>query len=108
MLAGQRKRLDTVFGLQCTIAMGYEKIVEELHIEVVVLDDQHLLRYRSICPHLRFRTFERHAAGLEKLLKCRRSGRSLWTKRLGHRRSACGYSGAVLSIDLNFPELPNS
>src|SRR6201987_3866320 len=65
MLTSKRKRLDTVLGLQCTIAVRDEKIVEELHIEVVILDDQHLLPYRSIGVHLRFCNIQCHAPSLE-------------------------------------------
>src|SRR5207245_1438138 len=43
VLTGQHERLESILGLQCTITMCYEKIVEQLHIEVVVLDDQDLL-----------------------------------------------------------------
>src|SRR6202045_3808123 len=66
MLTSKRKRLDTVLGLQCTIAVSDEKIVEEFHIEVVVLDDQHLLPDRSSGVHLRFCTVQCHAPSLEK------------------------------------------
>src|SRR5271170_5728198 len=65
MLTSERERLDTVLGLQCTIAVSDEKIVEELHIEVVILDDQHLLTYRSIGNHLRFCNVQCHIPSLE-------------------------------------------
>ena len=71
MLTRQRKRLDTVLGLQCTIAVSNEKIVEELHIEVVILDDQHLLPYRSIALRLRFCNVQCHAPSLESDKFCR-------------------------------------
>src|ERR1700757_2348160 len=60
MLTSKRKCLDTVLGLQCTIAVSDEKVVEELHIEVVILNDQHLLPYRLIGVHLRFSNVQCH------------------------------------------------
>jgi hypothetical protein len=62
--------IDTVLGLQCTIAVSDEKIVEELHIEVIVFDDQHLLPYRSIGVHLRVHKVQRHAPSLERDRSC--------------------------------------
>jgi hypothetical protein len=65
MLTSERKRLDTVLGLQRTITVSDEKIIEELHIEVVILDDQYLLPYRPIGLHLRFCNVQCHAPSLE-------------------------------------------
>ena len=39
--AGELERLDAVAGLQGRVAMRLEEIVEELHVELVVLDDEH-------------------------------------------------------------------
>src|SRR5271155_166871 len=93
MLTSERERLDTVLGLQCTIAVSDEKIVEELHIEVIVFDDQHLLPYRSIDVPLRFRNVQCHAPSLESDRFCpiatapaeRERGR-LRARRAGNRR----------------------
>src|SRR5215204_4470377 len=38
--AGELERLDAVAGLQGGVAMRLEEVVEELHIELVVLDDE--------------------------------------------------------------------
>jgi hypothetical protein len=55
--SGERKRFGAGPGLQRAIPVRHEEIVEELHIEVVVLDDQHLLRPAKT----RFRDFHHHA-----------------------------------------------
>src|SRR5579864_9372484 len=55
MLAGELQRFHAVLGLQRRIAMGFEQIMEKLHVEIVVLDDQHPLARplghgTSLCP----------------------------------------------------------
>ena len=45
MRARELDRLDAVAGLQRRIAMRLEQVVEELHVELVVFDDQHRLRH---------------------------------------------------------------
>ena len=62
VLSDQGDRLDTVLGLQCAIAVRHEQIVEELHIEVVILDDQDLLPRERIGRPVQFRNFERHSS----------------------------------------------
>src|ERR1051325_12247600 len=42
--------------------MRFEKVVEELHVELVVLDDQHLLRHRLVDRAVLYTRFERHVA----------------------------------------------
>src|ERR1051325_12219214 len=42
--------------------MRFEKVVEELHVELVVLDDQHLLRHRLVDLAVLYARFERHVA----------------------------------------------
>src|ERR1039457_6052579 len=52
VLAREIERLDTVAGADGLVAMGFQKVVEELHIQLVVLHDQDGLRHfpRPICP----------------------------------------------------------
>src|SRR6202040_3933915 len=97
MLTSKCKRLDTILGLQCTIAVSDEKIIEELHIEVVILDDQHLLPYRSIGVHLRFCSVQCHAPSLEKRqiappspCACRKGAGGAAARRSGNRRFRTG------------------
>ena len=40
MLAGKVHRIDPVAGADGLVAMGLQQIVEELHIELIVLHDQ--------------------------------------------------------------------
>src|SRR5215470_6095869 len=75
MLTRKFESFDPVFALQRTIAMGYEKIIEELHIEIVVLDDQHLLPERSSGVRLRCRILEPHAHRPRKAAGCRLANR---------------------------------
>ena len=42
VLAGERQRAQPLAGLQSLVALGVQKVVEELHIELVILDDQGL------------------------------------------------------------------
>src|SRR5260221_2904063 len=44
MQARELQRLHTVLGLQGVVTMRLEQVVEELHIELIVLDDQYGLR----------------------------------------------------------------
>src|SRR6516162_4294459 len=77
MLTGERKRFKAIPGLQRTIPVCHEEVIKELHIEVVVLDDQDLLPRRRMGVLVRFRHFERHASpASRKVLKCRRKGPS--------------------------------
>jgi hypothetical protein len=48
VLARDLERRQAVAGLQHPVAMRLEKIVEELHIELVVLDNEH--RFERGCP----------------------------------------------------------
>src|ERR1700757_4110355 len=83
MLSGECKRFNAVPGLQRTIPMCHEEIIKELHIEVVVLDDQDPLPRRRIGVLVRPRHFERHASPASiKVLKCQRKGRSQSADRL--------------------------
>src|SRR5690606_3611394 len=45
MIPGDREDLYPVARLQRPVAMGFQKVVEELHIKLVVLDDDHCLRH---------------------------------------------------------------
>ena len=46
MLARDVERLHAVLGLQDLVAVRVEQVVEELHVQLVVLDDQNRLRLR--------------------------------------------------------------
>src|SRR3546814_15465611 len=46
-----RQGLDAVARLQRPVAMGFQKVVEQLHIELVVLDDGHCLRHTTSSEH---------------------------------------------------------
>ena len=50
MLAREIERLDAVAGLTVCVAMRLEEIVEELHVELVVLHDQNCLRPSAAAP----------------------------------------------------------
>ena len=52
------ERFQAVAGLQRLVAVGVEQVVEELHVELVVLDDQDRLGHR-----LRLRRFDRPMMG---------------------------------------------
>src|SRR5690349_11044120 len=43
VLASEVERLDPIAGSNGRIAMGFQQVVEELHVQFVVLDDQHRL-----------------------------------------------------------------
>src|SRR3546814_2192996 len=47
MFPRDRQGLDAVARLQRPVAMGFQKVVEQLHIELVVLDDEHCLRHTT-------------------------------------------------------------
>ena len=49
MLAGEIERRETVARLEHTIAIGFEQIVKQLHVELVVLNDENRLRLRRCC-----------------------------------------------------------
>src|SRR5689334_15061799 len=110
VLPSKRERFDTVLRLQCNIAMGDEKVIEELHIEVVVLDDQYLLAYRSIGVHLRFHDVEYHVPQPRK--RPDSALPSPWLP-VGERRNCgeaiprppfrAGSAGALYRIALNYP-----
>ena len=51
MRARQLDRLDAVGRLERCIAMGLQQVVEELHVELVVLDDQNRLLHLPPSPH---------------------------------------------------------
>src|ERR1035441_7711193 len=53
VLAREIERLDAVAGADGQVAMRFQEVVEELHIQLVVLHDQDGLRHfpRPICPH---------------------------------------------------------
>ncbi len=53
MPAGELQRLQPVAGLDGGIAMRGEQIVEELHVELVVLHDQNGLAARARLGHAR-------------------------------------------------------
>src|SRR5262252_5298058 len=82
MLTRKFESFDPVFALQRTIAMGYQKIIEELHIEIVVLNDQHLLPERSIGARFRCGILEPHAHRPRKAAGCRPANRRSRTVRL--------------------------
>ena len=46
MLARDVQRLHAVLGLQDVVAMGVQQVVEELHVELIVLHDQNGLGFR--------------------------------------------------------------
>ncbi len=46
MLARDVERFHAVLGLQDVVAMGVQQIVEELHVELIVLHDQNRLGFR--------------------------------------------------------------
>ena len=52
VLARQLQRLHAVLGLQGVVAVGFEQIVEELHVELVVLDDEHRLPALGIASRI--------------------------------------------------------
>ena len=39
--AGEIDRLDAALRLDRRVAMGFQQIVEKLHVELVILDDEH-------------------------------------------------------------------
>ena len=45
MLAGDVQRFHPILGLQDVVAMGVQQVVEELHIELIVLHDQDRLGF---------------------------------------------------------------
>ncbi len=45
MFARDVERFHAVLGLEDVVAMGVKQIVEQLHVEFVVLDDQHGLGF---------------------------------------------------------------
>src|SRR5208282_3493653 len=99
VLASERERLDPVLGLQCTIAVSHEEIVEELHIEIVVFYDQDLLPHRRIGVLVRFRQFKRHPSPTSRnVLKWRRRGRSQSSDRLSAAATLVGCRGSSLTI----------
>ncbi len=49
MLARERERLQPLAGLQRGVTLGVEKVVKELHIQLVILDDEDGLGHRSTC-----------------------------------------------------------
>src|SRR3546814_17028278 len=51
MFPRDRQGLDAVARLQRPVAMGFQKVVEQLHIELVVLDDEHCLRHTTSSEH---------------------------------------------------------
>src|SRR5487761_2128330 len=52
VLAREIQRLDSVAGADGLVAMRFQEVVEELHVQLVVLHDQDGLRHfpRPICP----------------------------------------------------------
>src|SRR3546814_6229290 len=52
VLAGDFQRIDAVARLKRLIAMRVEKIMEELHVQLIVFDDQNLLGHRIHAPEL--------------------------------------------------------
>ena len=50
MLAGEIERLETVAGAHGLVAAGLDQVAKELHVELIVLDDHHLLRHRLPVP----------------------------------------------------------
>ncbi|MNE89119.1 hypothetical protein D3C80_1865030 [compost metagenome] len=47
VLAGQIERLQAIAGLDRFIARSFDKIAEELHVQLVVFDNHYLLRHKS-------------------------------------------------------------
>src|SRR5438876_7296382 len=53
VLAREIQRLDTVAGTDSAVTMSFQQIVEELHVELVVLHDQDSLGHPALrLPHL--------------------------------------------------------
>ena len=50
VLAREIERLDAVAGADSLVAVRFQEVVEELHIQLVVLHDQDGLRHCPICP----------------------------------------------------------
>src|SRR5262245_23908636 len=48
VFARQSHRLEPVLGLERAVAVRLEQVVEQLHVEVVVLNDQHCLAHRLL------------------------------------------------------------
>ena len=65
MLARDLERLDPIARLQRVIAVRFEQIVEKFHIEVVVLDDQHLLGALMARREVPIHHFECHSVNLK-------------------------------------------
>src|SRR3546814_8160799 len=53
MLARQAQRLHAVLGLQDVVAVRFQQIVDELHVQLVVLHNQHGLRRACLFEGLR-------------------------------------------------------
>ena len=100
MLAGERQRLHAVSRLQGLVAMRVEQVVEELHVEFVVLHDQNGLGHRP-----RSRRFGRHMMGdLGATCHGTRSMGNLGTRNRGDRRT--GDLGTIRRRPRNRPEPP--
>jgi hypothetical protein len=50
MLTGNPHRIHPIIGLQCNEAMSAQKIVEQFHVQLIILDDQdRLFHTRASC-----------------------------------------------------------
>ena len=65
VLARESDRLHAALGLHGLVAMRFEKIVEELHVQLIILDDQnlflHLIPPRPPRPARKGRTDQNYA-----------------------------------------------
>jgi len=50
MLERQLERFAPILGLQCAVALCFEKIVEELHVPLIIFDDVDSFRHYGIHP----------------------------------------------------------
>ena len=67
MLARQGERLQTLAGLQGLVALGVEQIMKELHVQLVILDDEDFLGHP---PPGCFASKSRTCAGLFAFFGC--------------------------------------
>ena len=62
MLAGDFERLDPVARLQRVVAVRFEQVIEQLHVQIVVFDDQHLLGALTAWTAIPIHHFKCHTA----------------------------------------------
>jgi hypothetical protein len=64
VLARQLQRFPTILCLQCVVALRFQKIVKELHIQLIVFDDENGFRHYGRVPDRVLQAFYRSTWGV--------------------------------------------